>query len=421
MADEAFLNDGRITPNDVLDALINLKQLVFEVTDACNLRCRYCAYGDLYYGYDNRSTKNLTFELCKTTIDYLAAIWKKGTPSSQCPHTYVSFYGGEPLLNMPLIEQITNYMQSLEVDRQFSFTITTNGMLLDRYMDYLVGNRFHILISLDGDEVGNGFRLTPSGKNSFGQVFSNTRLLQTRYPDFFSSYVNFNSVLHSLNSAENTIRFVRENFGKTPYISELNTTNIKEEKREEFTNIFRSKRQSIAEATDNRSLSRSLFLTNPDISDVTLFIHQYSNNVYKDYNDLITNPAKEHHCPTGTCIPFSKKLFLTVNGKVLPCEKISQKYSIGTVEPNLVKIDFQRIAENHNAYLDKMQKQCSLCKRKKSCQQCMYYVNDIDANEPRCQSFMGNNQFREYAHHCLAYLRDNADLYKTIIEDVYVD
>ena len=37
-----------INKEDVERNLINLKRLVFEVTDACNLRCKYCGYADLY-------------------------------------------------------------------------------------------------------------------------------------------------------------------------------------------------------------------------------------------------------------------------------------------------------------------------------------------------------------------------------------
>ena len=40
----------KISKNVVLNNLINLKQLVFEVTDACNLHCKYCAYAELYEG-----------------------------------------------------------------------------------------------------------------------------------------------------------------------------------------------------------------------------------------------------------------------------------------------------------------------------------------------------------------------------------
>lgn len=38
----------KISHLDIEYSLANLKQLVFEVTDACNLRCKYCAYADLY-------------------------------------------------------------------------------------------------------------------------------------------------------------------------------------------------------------------------------------------------------------------------------------------------------------------------------------------------------------------------------------
>lgn len=37
--------------------LRDLKQIVFEVTDSCNLKCKYCGYGDLYSGYDERTNK----------------------------------------------------------------------------------------------------------------------------------------------------------------------------------------------------------------------------------------------------------------------------------------------------------------------------------------------------------------------------
>ena len=51
----------KISHLDIEYSLANLKQLVFEVTDACNLRCKYCAYADLYEGYDQRENLKLPF------------------------------------------------------------------------------------------------------------------------------------------------------------------------------------------------------------------------------------------------------------------------------------------------------------------------------------------------------------------------
>ena len=41
----------------------NLSQVTFEVTDACNLQCKYCGYGELYDGYDTRKSKMLYWNI----------------------------------------------------------------------------------------------------------------------------------------------------------------------------------------------------------------------------------------------------------------------------------------------------------------------------------------------------------------------
>jgi uncharacterized protein len=49
------------------------------------------------------------------------------------------FFGGEPLLNMEFIKQIVNYLEENPCSvRYFTFSMTTNSILLERYMDYLV-------------------------------------------------------------------------------------------------------------------------------------------------------------------------------------------------------------------------------------------------------------------------------------------
>lgn len=41
---------SKLTGGDIYTQLINLRQLTFEITDACNLKCEYCGYGELYDG-----------------------------------------------------------------------------------------------------------------------------------------------------------------------------------------------------------------------------------------------------------------------------------------------------------------------------------------------------------------------------------
>ena len=92
------MRDRRISKNEIKYNLLNIKQITFEVTDACNLECKYCSYGDLYYGYEKRETKYMTFEQIKTLLDYMVNIWSSSNTDSARQKTYISFYGGEPFM-----------------------------------------------------------------------------------------------------------------------------------------------------------------------------------------------------------------------------------------------------------------------------------------------------------------------------------
>lgn len=51
------MNKRYLTPAQFYYSLANLRQITFEVTDACNLKCKYCGYGEFYDDYDRRSNK----------------------------------------------------------------------------------------------------------------------------------------------------------------------------------------------------------------------------------------------------------------------------------------------------------------------------------------------------------------------------
>ena len=414
--------ERRLSSQDIIESLSNLKQLIFEVTDACNLRCKYCGYGDLYFGYDKRESNFLPIEQAKAVIDYLVSYWRKYPPKAKCPTTYISFYGGEPLLNMTFIEEIVEYVENLNIDRTFEFSMTSNAVLLDRYMDYLVEKKFHLLISLDGDKSGNGFRITPSGKESFDTVFANAKTLQSKYPEYFQEYVNFNSVLHSLNSVQSTYRFIKKEFQKTPTMSELNDSHIKEQHREYWNSIYRNKIESIRSAENSEELERELFIENPETFDLLVFLRQYSGNTFKDYESLLVNPDNISLCPTGTCIPFSRKMFVTVTGKILQCEKIDHNYALGNVSKETgVTLDINSIVDRINGYYDKLRLRCSKCAKKLGCTQCMYFIDDLDCSKPFCSSFWSSKMFEQYMDNSLGYLSEHPELYDKLTTEVYVD
>jgi len=83
-----FLKIDEVT---VKSNLYNLKQLVFEVADFCNLNCKYCAFADMYQGYDEREGKKLSFTKAKQIIDYLIPMWREIYSPGSYSTVYISF------------------------------------------------------------------------------------------------------------------------------------------------------------------------------------------------------------------------------------------------------------------------------------------------------------------------------------------
>ena len=67
---------------------------------------------------------------------------------------------------------------------------------------------------------------------------------------------------------------------------------------------------------------------------------------------------------TGACFPFTKKMYVTVNGKILPCERIGHQFSLGHITPEEIVLDIQGIADKYNGYYSRMEKRCGTCKNK---------------------------------------------------------
>lgn len=249
------MNFYKVSGNDILHQMVNLKQLVFEVTDACNLRCKYCGYAELYEGYDERKNQKMSFRKAQYIIDYLYSLWRNNCVCGMTFPMSIGFYGGEPLLNVSFIQQVIDYISTLPpVGKRFYYNMTTNALLLDKYMDFLVANEFRLLISLDGDKKGQSYRVDVAGRNSFEKVYSNVKLLQEKYPDYFDKHVMFNAVLHNMNTVESIYHFIKKEFGKEPSISPLNNSGIRHDRLEEFYKTYQNYSESISHAENCESL-----------------------------------------------------------------------------------------------------------------------------------------------------------------------
>ena len=380
-----------LSSNNIAEYLANTPQITFEITERCNLSCVYCGYGKLYSNRGIRKGRDLELSKAVAFLQYIRDLWDTGYNTQGNSNLVVSFYGGEPLLNMVFIQKIIEYIETNMQDygKTFIYSMTTNAILLPKYMDYLVNKNFRLLISLDGDEKGTSFRVFPNGKSAFNKISESIKVLKTKYPDYFETSVNFNSVLNSRTSVKDITEYINTKYHKIPTISEINTDGINPNEKELFDSIFLGKWKSTIEMEQNNSIDDQPYWNNPHFERIARHILMYSPYVYMDYNELLFDSQKKRkEIPTGTCLPFTKRIFITVSGKIMPCERIGYKYNFGCIDKESVNIDFDKIALIYNGYYDKIRKTCSKCFNRIGCLCCMFNNGQLDSPSAECLYFV---------------------------------
>lgn len=414
--------NGTITAEQIYRILSNVKNVVFEVTEACNLNCTYCNFGEYYENYDKRENKRLSITKAKNLLNYLLKFWRSPLNTSHKNAINIAFYGGEPLLNINFIREIVNYCQQMEVPRHnFTFSMTTNALLLEKYMEFLVANDFNLLISLDGNKQNNGHRVFPDGGEAYDEIFRNVQALKGKYPDYFKKRTNFNVVLHDKNSSADIYEYFKQNFDKIPLISELNSGGIKDDKQEEFLKMRRTSQKSFNLSKDHLKLKKEMFSFLSNIKALCNIINNCSNHCFMDYTQLLFPIKDQERIPTGTCLPFSNRMFLSVNGKILPCERIGHQYCYGKVNEESVYLDAQKVARTANAYFDRIRSKCVTCYATGICLMCVYSLKiDGDQDVKNCPQYTDREKFSRFLSGWLSKLEENPGYYSRIMEEVYI-
>lgn len=142
-----------------------VKALCLHIAHDCNLKCKYCFAGEGEY----RGHRSLmSAEVGKKAIDFLIQA------SQNRRNLEIDFFGGEPLMNFEVVKEIVDYARSIEAkyNKNFRFTITTNGVLLDDEIQAYINEHMHnVVLSIDGrKEVHDRMRYTVNYKGSYDIV-----------------------------------------------------------------------------------------------------------------------------------------------------------------------------------------------------------------------------------------------------------
>ena len=157
-----------------------LQRIVLNVTNQCNLACGYCyEYSDDKISKTDGKPKYMNHEVAQSAIDMLIQ------ESADRPSIHVTFFGGETLMNFPLLRSSVDYAKrkSADAGKHVEFSLTTNATLLDeQVVDFLSEHQVGVTVSIDGDrELNDRMRVFHDGRGSYDVIVPKIKMLLERH------------------------------------------------------------------------------------------------------------------------------------------------------------------------------------------------------------------------------------------------
>jgi uncharacterized protein len=154
----------------VLDPAAETTSITLMVAQKCNLRCTYCYGGDGEYGAPGVLDQ-------QTAMTVVSDFMRRDGSASR----NINFFGGEPLMAMSTVRQVTQHAIKLATryDLSVSFTMTTNATLVtEKIAAWLADHLFSLIVSIDGDpELQGRNRPDPVGHSSWDATVRGARHL----------------------------------------------------------------------------------------------------------------------------------------------------------------------------------------------------------------------------------------------------
>lgn len=212
---ELYRQGVLFSKDEYADIAVNMKKrspvkaMCLHVSHDCNLRCRYCFADEGAY---HQQRELMSAETGKKAIDFLIA------HSAKRRNLEVDFFGGEPLMNFGVVKEVVEYAREQEKlhDKNFRFTITTNGLLLnDDNMEYINKEMSNVVLSLDGrKEVNDKVRCRVDGGGSYDIIVPKLqKMADSRNQDNY--YVRGTFTRYNLDFADDVIHLADLGFKQT--------------------------------------------------------------------------------------------------------------------------------------------------------------------------------------------------------------
>lgn len=377
----------RFNINEIKEKLENeLKILGLNITENCNMRCKYCIYSGQYYLARTHSCAKMNIKTALNAIDFFFAHNKK-----RVDNVAITFFGGEPLLNFKLIKQCVEYARdkNRRQKQKLEFSITTNGTLLnDNTIDFLKREKIILGISIDGPkEIHDCNRVFKNGQGTFDLIMKNILNIKKRYPQYYDQFVSFIvTIAPPFELLKREAFFNHEDIfdGKEIKVNFLNSS---------LTCFFNNFDKDIF---NQLAYQNGLVMKNYIDSHLkgNIYYNRFGRSLYEHYfrkihyRPVCSRFEKEFIVP-ALCVPGQLRPFVDVNGKLHICEKLDNQMVIGDIEKGF---DINKIKLLINEFLDISNSECCNCWAIRFCELCYPSafageIFSIEEKNKRCKRF----------------------------------
>lgn len=347
--------DIGIDEKEIKKKVRKLPAVAIEMTEDCNLRCKYCIYSEHYENWRSMTHRKMKFDTARKGLDFIYSFLK----NRKVREFAIGFYGGEPLLNFAVIKKIIAYSKKLFAGWKLRFNITTNLTLLDEEkLDFMAANDFLILVSLDGGkESHDSKRVFCSGKGTFDTVYRNLEKMAARHPALYEK-TGFSGVF----SPDLSIKKMHEFFSGNELVKDR-----------------RFRYSIVSPCTDSyyRVYKADWEKYRREYEEVLACIIEklrhkqelsgYESFMFSEFKKLegklkIRGVSNLH----GACL-FDARLFLDVKGRFHICERVNNTFPIGNVDRGF---DFPKMTDITREYAEFTRTHCRDCKIRFLCSRC---------------------------------------------------
>lgn len=337
--------DTEDTYKDLVPAFLNrepvVKALCLHVAHDCNLKCKYCFAGEGEY---HGARGMMSLEVGKAAIDFLAK------NSGNRKNIEVDFFGGEPLMNFKMVKEVVEYARSIEkdVNKNFRFTMTTNGVLLnDEIIDYLNKEMHNVVLSLDGrPEVNDKMRPASNGKGSYDVILPKfKKLVEKRGGKQY--YLRGTFTHHNLDFSNDVLHMADQGF------NEVSVEPV----------VAPSTMDYALQTTDIEQICKEYEILAKEM----LRRHKEENGCFNFFHymvDLTGGPCV--HKRLAGCGSGTEYLAATPDGALYPCHQFAgmEEFKMGDVWTGVTNIDQRKEFEKCNVY---SKDECTACWAKFFC------------------------------------------------------